>query len=151
MTISFEVIATGLFAVTSFLFGVVIHFLKEAKTNLDNRFVSLGSRVGFLEASFESKFSNIETNLNSKTQFIIDKLISINPEKDSIKNNVTLIETKLRTIFDRLDAVEAKVNEIIVNKNKTDIDYKKDIKILHHALMVFKNDLTKLSIQKPDS
>jgi oligoendopeptidase F len=151
LNISFELVATGLFAVTSFLFGIVIHFLKEAKTNLDNRFTSLGSRAGSLESSFETKFTQIETNLNSKTQFIIDKLISINPERSSLQNSVTLIEAKIRNVFDRLDALETKVNELIVNKNKTDIDYKKDIKILHHALMVFKNDLSKIAAQKPDS
>lgn len=151
MNISFELIATGLFAVTSFLFGIVIHFLKEAKTNLDERFVSLGSRVSSLETSFEVKFAHIEANLNNKTQFIVDKLININPEKESIKSSIVIMEKKIITVFDRLDAIEKKVNEIILNKNKTDIDYKKDIKILHHALMVFKSDLEKLTSKKQDT
>jgi len=104
-----------------------------------------------LEDNLTEKFEILSISLDKKNQFIIDKLLNIAPERSSVNNSIILIEGKIRSSLDRLEACEKKVNEILVSNKQSEVGYNKDIKILHNALMIFKNDLAKIVGQKKDN
>jgi len=149
--ISFELILSCLLGLISILFSLVSYLIKRAKDNFELEFNDLGIRVNKLEDNLTEKFEILSISLDKKNQFIIDKLLNIAPERGSVNNSIILIEGKIRSSLDRLEACEKKVNEILVSNKQSEVGYNKDIKILHNALMIFKNDLAKIVGQKKDN
>jgi len=149
--ISFELILSCLLGLISILFALVSYLIKQAKDNFELEFNDLGIRVNKLEDNLTEKFEILSISLDKKNQFIIDKLLNIAPERSSVNNSIILIEGKIRSSLDRLEACEKKVNEILVSNKQSEVGYNKDIKILHNALMIFKNDLAKIVGQKKDN
>jgi len=149
--ISFELILSCLLGLISILFALVSYLIKQAKDNFELEFNDLGIRVNKLEDNLTEKFEILSISLDKKNQFIIDKLLNIAPERSSVNNSIVLIEGKIRSSLDRLEACEKKVNEILVSNKQSEVGYNKDIKILHNALMIFKNDLAKIVGQKKDN
>jgi len=151
MTITFEYVITVLLALVSSLAGIIIYFLKQAKENLESEFKNINLRVGKVESIINDKFSEMNLLLDKKNQFMVDKLLNIAPERGSVNNSIILIEGKIRSSLDRLEACEKKVSEILVSNKQSEVGHNKDIKILHNALMIFKNDLAKIVGQKKDN
>lgn len=108
------------------LLALVIYFVRESKDNLTKKLESL-----------DSKIKSLEELLDQKTTYIIDKILSINPDKESI------LRTQ-KNQLDRLNYMDGKLVQLEDKISSIDNFYKKTILGIKEILIKYRTELNDL-------
>jgi len=127
-----KIVVSLLLTAIGVLLGLVFFFIRSAKESLDVRLNDI-----------ENKIEQVQIHIDNKTQFLVDKILSIAPEKEAFNS-------KIKQNLDRIITIEKAIGMLSVRFNTLATGYKIDVDNFKKILFKLRDEVNNLTRESND-
>ena len=127
-----KIVVSLLLTAIGVLLSLVFFFIRSAKESLDVRLNDI-----------ENKIEQVQIHIDNKTQFLVDKILSIAPEKEAFNS-------KIKQNFDRIITIEKAIGMLSAKFNTLTTGYKIDVDNFKKILFKLRDEVNNLTRESND-